>query len=113
MRRSSSVTASWCRGSVVRIQSSLLTSSRAQKSANRSAIRSTHSCGRAAALLRRLDHGLGVLVHPHQEVDVVPPQPAVARDAVGADLLQRVAQMGVAVGVVDGGGEVELGHAEK
>ena len=29
--------------------------------------------------------------------------------AVGADLLQRVAQVGVAVGVVDGGGQVELG----
>ena len=113
MRRSSSVTASRCRGSVVRIQSSLLTSSRRQKSANRAAIRSTHACGGLPVLLGRLDHRLRVLVHAHQEMDLVSPEPAVAGDAVGADLLQRVPQVGVAVGVVDRGGEVELGHGGK
>src|SRR2546426_6466753 len=38
-----------------------------------------------------------VLVHPHQEVDVVPAQPVIARDAVGADLLERVPEVRLAV----------------
>ena len=58
-----------------------------------------------------LEHGLGVLVHAHEEMDVVAPEPPVTRDAVGAHLLERVAEMGVAVGIVDGGREVKLGHA--
>ena len=41
----------------------------------------------------------------------LPVEPPVARDAVRADFLERVAERGVAVGVVDGGSEVELGHA--
>ena len=53
IRRSSSVTEAAWRGSVVRIQSSLLQPRRAQNSANRAAIRSTQACGcipaRAAA----------------------------------------------------------------
>ena len=97
----------------MRIQSSLLHSSRRQYDSNAPAIRSTHSCGVTPVLLGRLQHRLRVLVHAHEEVDVVAPEAPVARDAVGADLLERVAEMGVAVGVVDGGGEVELGHARK
>jgi hypothetical protein len=54
-----------------------------------------------------------VLVHPHEEMDLITPEPAVARDAVGPHLFQRVTQVRVAVGVVDGGGDVELGHAGK
>ena len=59
---------------------------------------------------RRLDHRLAVLVHPHHEVHGVIAEAVVARDAVGADLLERVAEMGIAVGVVDRGSEVELRH---
>ena len=44
---------------------------------------------------------------------VVSPEPVVARNAVGPDLLERVAEVRVAVGVVDGGGEIEPGHAER
>src|SRR5213078_1592099 len=59
----------------------------------------------------RLNHRLAVLVHPHEEVDRIAPQPPVAGDTVGADLLQRVPQVGIAVGVIDGGGEIELRHS--
>ncbi len=61
-------------------------------------------------LLGRLQHRLRMLVHAHEEVDVVAAKATVARDAVGADLLERVAEVRVAVGVVDGGREVELGQ---
>src|SRR2546421_32045 len=57
-----------------------------------------------------LDHGLAVLVHPHQEVDVVAAQPVIARDTVGTDLLEGVPQMRLAVRVVDGRRQVELRH---
>jgi hypothetical protein len=68
---------------------------------------------RPAVLLGRLHHRLRVLVHPHEEMDPVTPKPPVSGDAVGAHLLQRVPQVRVAVGVVDRGGDVELGHAER
>ena len=68
---------------------------------------------RVAVLLGRLHNRLGVLVHPHQEMDLVSPEPPVAGDAVRPDLFQRMSQMGIAVGVVDGRGEVEFGHAER
>ena len=45
--------------------------------------------------------------------EVTTAQPAVTRDGIGADLFQRVAQVRVAVGVVDGGGQVELGHSAR
>jgi NAD-dependent dihydropyrimidine dehydrogenase PreA subunit len=61
--------------------------------------------------LGRLDDRLGVLVHPHQEAHVVPPQSPVAGDGVGSHLLQRVPQVGIAVGVVDGGGQIERRHS--
>jgi hypothetical protein len=51
-----------------------------------------------------------VLVHPHEEVHRITPQPAVARNGVRADLLQRVAEMGVAVGIVDRRREEKLCH---
>ena len=57
-----------------------------------------------------VDHGLAVLVHSHQEVHVVAAQAAVAGDAVRADLLERVAEVRLAVRVVDRGREVELGR---
>ena len=47
---------------------------------------------------------------PDEEVDVVAAQPVVPGDDVGADLLERVPEVRVAVGVVDGGGEVEPRH---
>jgi hypothetical protein len=49
-----------------------------------------------------------MLVVPHQEEDVIPGQPVIAGDHVGADLLVRGAEMGLRVRVVDGGGDVEL-----
>src|SRR5262249_16032981 len=58
----------------------------------------------------RLEHRLAVLVHSHEKMDLVPAQAAIAGDGVRADLLQRMPQMGIAVGVIDGGGEVEPGH---
>ncbi len=60
--------------------------------------------------LGRLDHGLAVLVHPHEKMDGVAAQPPVAGDAVRADLFQRVPQVRVAVGIVDGRGKEELGR---
>src|SRR5438093_13617655 len=39
---------------------------------------------------------------------LVAAQPVVASDTVRADLLQGVPQVRIAIGVVDGGGEVEL-----
>src|SRR2546421_2582514 len=50
----------------------------------------------------RLDHGLAVLVHAHQEVHLVAAQAAVPGDAVRADFFQSVPQVGIAIGVVDG-----------
>jgi hypothetical protein len=61
---------------------------------------------------RGLLHLLAVLVHADEQVHVVPGLPLVAGDHVGPDLLQGVPQMRVAVGVVDGGGEEETGHAQ-
>ena len=63
---------------------------------------------RHTGALRRLNHRLAVLVHSHHEVDLLAAQPPVAGDAVGADLLQGVPQVGIAIGIIDGGGEVEL-----
>ncbi len=54
--------------------------------------------------------GLGVLVHADDEANVIATQTAVAGDRIGTDLLERVAQVGVAVRVVDGCRDVKLGH---
>jgi hypothetical protein len=64
---------------------------------------------RDAGARGRLDHRLAVLVHPHQEMDVVPAQPVIAGDAVRADLLERVPEMRLAIRVVDRRREIELG----
>src|ERR1019366_1267904 len=53
------------------------------------------------------EHGLAVLVSPDREADVVAAQPMMAGEHVTADLLIDVAEVGVAVDVVDGGGDVE------
>jgi hypothetical protein len=65
---------------------------------------------REAGRLRGLRDLLAVLVHADQEPDVVTEVPVEAADGVGADLLEGVPEMRVAVGVVDGGREVEAGH---
>src|SRR5919197_950602 len=65
---------------------------------------------RDAAFIRRLLHLLPVLVHPHQEMDVVTGQPAITGDGVGADLLEGVAEVRIAVGVIDRRCEEELGQ---
>src|SRR5256885_11706955 len=65
---------------------------------------------RDAGARGRLDHRLAVLVHPHEKVHLIAPQPVIARDAIGADFLQGVTQVGIAVGVIDGCGEIELRH---
>ena len=57
-----------------------------------------------------LDDGLAVLVHAHQEVHLVAAQAVIAGDAVRADFLQGVPQVGIAIGVVDGCGEEVLRH---
>src|SRR5882762_1164752 len=57
---------------------------------------------------RRLNHRLAVLVHPHEKMDLVAAQPVIAGDTVGADFLQGVAEVGIAIGVIDGGSEVEF-----
>src|SRR5262245_4605413 len=61
--------------------------------------------------LRGLSDLLGIFVHPHDEVDVVTPKPPIPGNAVGPDFLQGVPEMGLAVGIVDGGCEVELRHS--
>ena len=48
-----------------------------------------------------------MLIDARQEENLVAPEPAVAGDHVGEDLFIGVADVGGAVGVVDGGGEVE------
>ncbi len=63
---------------------------------------------RETVLLRRLQDRLGVLVHPHDEVDLVAAKAAIASDAIGADLLERVSEVGIAVGIVDRGRDIEL-----
>ena len=64
-----------------------------------------------ARLDRRLNHRLAVLIHAHEEMHCVAPEPSVPADAIGADLFQRVPQVGIAVGIINGGGEVELRHS--
>ena len=85
--------------------------SRCHIASKRPAIWSTNACGVTPRAAGGLRHLLAVLVHADQEPDVVAAQPAIPRDAVGADLLVGVAEVRVAVGVVDGGGEVEPGHS--
>jgi len=51
-----------------------------------------------------------VLIHADEEPDLVADQPVIPGDGIGADLLEGVAQMRLAVGVIDGGGDVESGH---
>src|SRR5690606_2309018 len=59
-----------------------------------------------ARRLGGLEHLLAMLVHSHQEMDRLAAQAMPARDDVGTDLLQRVPQVRVAVGIVDCSGEV-------
>ena len=66
---------------------------------------------REPLLARALVHVLRVLVVSHQEPRIEAGEPLVARDDVGGHLLVRRAQVRPAVHVVDGGGEVEAGHA--
>ena len=54
---------------------------------------STSACGAMPALLGGLRDLLPVLVHPDEEVHVVAAQAAIAGDGVGADLLERVAEV--------------------
>ncbi len=63
---------------------------------------------RIEALLARLAVDVQrMLVEPHQEMGLDAAQPLVAGDDVGRDLLVGRAQVGLAVGVVDRGGEEE------
>ncbi len=41
-------------------------------------------------------------------MDLIAAQPVIAGDTVGADFLQGVTEVGIAIGVIDGGGEVEF-----
>ena len=62
--------------------------------------------------LRGLERDLeAVLVHADQEMNVIATKSAIARDCVGADFLERMTEMRIAIGVVDGGRNVELSQA--
>ena len=63
--------------------------------------------GRQALVLRGLDHLLTVLVGAGQEEHVLAVEPRKARQHVGRDRLIGVADMRNAVGIGDGGGDVE------
>ena len=52
-----------------------------------------------------------VLVHADQKMNVIAAKSAIARDRVGADFLERMTEMRIAIGVVDGGRNVELSQA--
>ena len=65
---------------------------------------------RNAALRGGLRDLLPVLVEARQELDVVAAHAAISRDGVGADLLERVADVRIAIRVVDGGREIRLAH---
>ena len=51
-----------------------------------------------------------VVVGPDEQMNGVAAEAAVSGDGVGADLLERVSEVRLAVGVLDGGGDVEGGH---
>src|SRR5688500_18449280 len=51
-----------------------------------------------------------MLIHAHEEVHLVSAQPPIASYTVRPHLLERMAEMGVSIGVIDGCGQVELGH---
>ena len=65
------------------------------------------TCGRFGGDL------LAVLVHPDQKMDVVAEEAVIARYGVGADLFECVAEMGVAIGIVNGGRDVELSRHQR
>ena len=64
--------------------------------------------GIGAGIFCGLRNFLPVLVHSDEEMDSIASESAVSGDSVRADLLERVADVRFAVGIVDGGGKVEL-----
>ena len=58
-------------------------------------------------------HLLAVFVHADEKVHVVAAGAAIARDDIGADLLDRVTDVRVAVGVVDRRRQVEIRHGQR
>ena len=60
---------------------------------------------------RRLRHLLAVLIHAHEEPDVVTAEAPITGDAVGSHLFEGMAEVRVAVGVVDGSGKEERPHS--
>jgi hypothetical protein len=50
-----------------------------------------------------------VLVHPDQEMNIVPVQSVIASYRVGADLLECVTLVRIGSGVIDRRGEIVLG----
>src|SRR5690606_1635751 len=53
---------------------------------------------------------LSVFVHSHEEVNVIPGMAVVACDCICANLFVGVPEVGIAVGVIDGGGDEEGLH---
>ena len=51
-----------------------------------------------------------MIVGTDQQVDVVAAEVVVSADGVGTDLLECVTEVRLAVGVLDGGGDVDCGH---
>jgi hypothetical protein len=51
-----------------------------------------------------------VVVGADEQVNGVATKPAISGDRVGADLLERVSEVGFAVGVFNGRGDVVRGH---
>ena len=60
--------------------------------------------------LGRLGHLLAVLIHAHLEMGVDAHEALEAGHGVGLHLLEGVAEMRIAAGVVDGGGQIVAGH---
>ena len=65
---------------------------------------------RNAALYGGLLHFVTVFVHSHEEMHVVTAKPVVSGNNIGADFLEGVADVWIAVRVIDGGGEIEALH---
>src|SRR5688572_8348864 len=68
--------------------------------------------GSNAGAGRGLQDRLAVLVHTHEELHTVSPKPPIAGNTVGSHLLQRMAEMGITIRIINGGCEVEFGHPD-
>ena len=106
IRRHISLEASWWSASVVRMNRSKEMFSFSCRRWNTSELRRASSAVGMPFRLRGLDHLEAVLVGPGQETHVEAVEPIEPRDGVSGDVLVRVPDVRVAVGVGDRGGDV-------